>query len=1083
MKASGNILIFCLIVLGGNGCTPRFTKYEGVAYPEKLPHDWENPAVTNINREPARAGFFSYGTENAAIAGNHLGSEFFRNLNGKWSFHYAPNPASRPFYFYKDDYDIRDWDVVEVPSNWERLGYGIPIYLDAGYAFKPDPPFVPEDDNPVGSYRRDFHIPPLWKGREVFLHFGAVSSAFYVWVNGEKVGYSENSKSPSEFNITRFIRNGKNSLAVEVYRWSDGTYLEDQDFWRMSGITRDVYLFSTNRVHMADFFAGCGLTNNYRDGLFKLDVEIRNYDTPDSSYQIDVNILDGRKSLYKKSSKVEITESSQMVSFADTLPAIRNWSAENPNLYTLLISLKNNTGRNIESVSVPIGFRSVEIIDKQLMVNGKSVYLKGVNLHEHHPENGHVLDEETMRQDILLMKANNINAVRTSHYPEPERWYQLCDQYGLYLVDEANIESHGIGYNKDTTLADRQEWAAAHLDRTISLVERDKNHASVIIWSLGNESGDGTNMLADYKWIKKRDPSRPVQYERAEKSTNTTERHTDIWCPMYAKIDYLTRYATNPDNDRPLILCEYAHSMGNSTGNLQDYWDVIEKYPILQGGFIWDWVDQGLTETSGKGKKYWTYGGDYGPPGTPTSGNFCINGLVNPDRSPHPALAEVKKVYQYVKMTPVDLKTGKLKIVNGYAFANLSAFRLHWAIEQDGSQAMEGTIDCPDVTPGSSAEIILPYNLPAAQPGEEYFLNLSLVRTEAWTILPAGHTYATEQYQLPVYKDRLPIPANDYSNLDKTDIDGKTTIKGRDFSVTFDGSAGQMISLKFKGAELLKEPMVPDFWRAPTDNDFGNGLPERCAIWKDAGKNAQVVSSKIEQEGPKRAICDFRFELKDSSGLFASLGLRYTIYGSGDIMVDYQLEKFRDTLPEIPRIGLNMILRKEFDKIKWFGRGPDENYWDRKSGSEISLYKNTVSNLYTPYIRPQENGYRTDVRWLSLSNGTGQGLLVIGEPAVCFSAHFNKREDFTSLQRNYDEKLDNPAQFNRHTIDVVPRDLISLYIDLGQMGVGGDNSWGAQTHPEYRFEGHKYSYRFRLKPIGLIDGEHKLSRQRIGGIN
>jgi beta-galactosidase len=1072
-----------ILALSLIGCTARFSKYEGVAFPEKLPHDWENPAVSNINREPPRASYFSYGTENAAIAGNHEGSEFFRSLNGKWSFHYSPKPSVRPFYFFKEDYDIRDWDIIDVPSNWEMLGYGIPIYLDESYAFKPNPPFVPEDDNPVGSYRRDFHIPPLWKGREVFIHFGAVSSAFYFWVNGEQVGYKEDSKTPSDFNITRFIKPGKNTLAVEVYRWSDGSYLEDQDFWRMSGITRDVYLFSTNRVHMADIFVHSGLTPDYRDGIFELELDIRNYNTPDSVYQVDASILDGRTPLFSASDRMEISENTQKVTFRDTLSGIRRWSAEEPNLYTLLISLKNSAGRNIESVSLQIGFRNVEIRDKQLLVNGKRVYLKGVNMHEHHPEKGHVVDEETMRKDIFLMKAGNINAVRTSHYPQPERWYELCDQYGLYLVDEANIESHGIGYDKDTTLADRPEWAAAHLDRTISLVERDKNHPSVIIWSLGNESGDGHNMLADYKWIRKRDPSRPVQYERAEKSTNTTERHTDIWCPMYARINYLVQYAENKDNDRPLILCEYAHSMGNSTGNLQDYWDVIEKYPILQGGFIWDWVDQGLTKQEGKGKKFWSYGGDYGPPGTPTSGNFCINGLVFPDRTPHPALVEVRKVYQYVKFKPVDLKAGKIRIVNGYDFTRLSKFRLRWSIEQDGSQTGQGTLNCPDAAPGDSVDIQLPYALPAPQPGEESFLDLSLVSPEAWTILPAGQTCATAQFRLPVYTDRQLIPIEQYSDMKKSVAGEKITIKGKDFSVTFDQAAGLMVSLKFKGAELIKEPVVLDFWRAPTDNDFGNNLPERCAIWKDAGKNARLVHSFFDQPNPRLAVFDYTFALSDSSGIFATVAMRYKIYGSGDVMVEYQFEKKRDSLPEIPRIGMNMILRREFDKVKWYGRGPGENYWDRKSASDIGLYKNSVAGLYTPYIRPQENGYHTDVRWLGLSNGKGQGLLVIGEPIFCFSAHHNKREDFTSLQRNYDERLKNPAQYNRHTVDVVPQDLVSLYIDLGQMGVGGDNSWGAQTHPEYRIEGKSYHYRFRLKPIGLIDGEHKLARQRLDGFN
>jgi beta-galactosidase len=507
------------------------------------------------------------------------------------------------------------------------------------------------------------------------------------------------------------------------------------------------------------------------------------------------------------------------------------------------------------------------------------------------------------------------------------------------------------------------------------------------------------------------------------------------------------------------------------------------SYPILQGGFIWDWVDQGLTKTNEKGKKYWAYGGDWGPPGTPTSGNFCINGLVFPDRSPHPALVEVKKVYQYVRFIPVDLKTGIIKLVNNYGFMNLSAFQLEWIIEQDGAPAGRGMLACPDIPAGGSADVRLSYKMPDPLPGAECFLNLSLVSPNAWTILPAGHRVADEQIKLPVTMERQLVPASDYGKMVKTESGGMITLKGKDFTVTFNSVDGKMVSLKFKGTELLQQALIPDFWRAPTDNDFGNGLPERCLVWKNAGQNARLEKFRFEHPNPNFAIFDCTYSLSDTLGQFASLGLRYKVYGTGDIMVEYQFGKTRDSLPEIPRIGLNLVLKKEFDRIKWYGRGPGENYWDRKSASQISLYKDNVANLYTPYIRPQENGYRTEVRWLSLSNGQGHGLLVVGEPQVCFSAHFNKREDFTSLQRNYDPRLENPAQYNRHTTDVVPQDLISLYIDLGQMGVGGDNSWGAMTHPEYRIEGKNYQYRFRLKAIGLIDGEHRLARQRLDGFN
>ena len=1065
-----------------SSCTLKVSKYEGVAFTEKTPHDWENPAVNNINKEKPHTSFFSYLTKEEAVEGNYSKSDLFRNLNGKWSFHFSSKPTDRPFYFFKENYDVSDWDLIEVPANWDLLGYGIPIYRNAGYPFKPNPPYIPADNNPVGSYRRNFEVPESWKNSEVYLHFGAVTSAFYVWVNGEMVGYSEDSKTPAEFNVTRYPKKGTNSLAVEVYRWSDGSYMEDQDFFRLSGITRDVYLFARNPLHIRDFFVTSDLSGDYREGALRVTVELENQQQEVSTAEVTVELTNGSDRLFHSKRKVELSKPGQTLSFESTIQSVKKWSAEQPNLYTLVIGLADGTGKPVEYISLPVGFRRIEIRDKQLLVNGVAVYLKGVNMHEHHPDKGHVVDEATMKLDILTMKSHNINAVRTSHYPQPERWYELCDQYGLYLIDEANIESHGMGYDKDVTLADRPEWALQHMERTMNMVERDKNHPSVILWSLGNEAGDGHNMLADYKWIRQRDPSRPVQYERAEKSTNTNERHTDIWCPMYARIDYMVKYAENPASDRPLIQCEYAHAMGNSVGNLQDYWNVIEKYPILQGAFIWDWVDQGITKVNDRGVRYWAYGGDWGPPGTPTDGNFCINGLVFPDRTPHPSLKEVKKVYQYVKFIPDDLAQGKLLIKNGYAFTNLKVFQLEWRIEGDGIIVSSGSVPFPDISPGQTAPVKLDIRMPSPEPGFEYYLIASAVRKDAWTIVEPGHEYAAGQFRLPVYADRQLVPLSDFSDLSRNQSGELTTIQGRDFSVTFNMAAGLIVSMKYKNNELMNEPLIPDFWRAPTDNDFGNGLPERCAIWKDAGKNAKLVSARSDLPNPKLALFDFVFKLEDGTGTFAEVGIRYKVLGSGDIMVDYRFEKTRQGLPGIPRIGMNLVLAGEFDRVSYFGRGPWENYWDRKTGSFIGHYKTNVADMYTPYIRPQENGYRTDVSWMSLTNSRGMGLLVAGEPIFCFSALHNTKDDFTSIKRNYDERLDNPAQYNRHTDDVIPRDLVSLNIDLAQMGVGGDDSWGAWTHPEYRLDGDKYQYRFRLKLIGSAEAENKLARQRVDGM-
>jgi len=1063
-----NLFSFVLLVLMLSACGQQLSKYEDVPFVEQVPRNWEDPSVFDINREAPRASFISYASEKSALADNHEGSEFYHSLNGKWLFHWVPVPDERPFYFYKDDYDTRDWDHIDVPSNWEIQGYGIPIYVNVKYPHVKNPPFIAHDNNPVGSYKKEFKVPALWNDREIFLHLGAVSSAFYLWINEEKVGYSQGSKTPAEFNITSYLKPGKNTVSLEVYRWCDGSYIEDQDFWRLSGITRDVYLFATSKVQIRDVFIKSDLTDNYLDGLFEANIELRNFDAPDSSYQLKLALLDKQEVLFQKEETILITENRHDVLFQDTILEIKAWSAEDPNLYTVLVSLKNDKGRVIEAVSQKIGFRKIEIKNKQLLINGVAVYLKGVDLHEHNDVTGHVLNEETMRLDILTMKSNNINAVRTSHYPEPERWYELCDKFGLYLIDESNIESHGIGYNKDVTLSDQPEWAAAHLDRAMRAVERDKNHPSVIIWSLGNEAGDGHNMLANYNWIKKRDHSRPVQYERAEKITNTHERHTDIWCPMYASIEYIERYALNPENDRPLIQCEYAHAMGNSVGNLQDYWDVIEKYPILQGAFIWDWVDQGLLTKNDAGEEFWAYGGDFGPESTPSDGNFCINGLVFPDRTPHPSLTEVKKVYQYVKFSALNLKKGEVQLMNNYDFTNLSEFDLNWRIEEDGKLIQKGSIACPDVLPGETTTMELGYTLPEAKPGLEYFLYVSVSRSLAWTIVPALHVYADEQFQLPVYASPLEFDISQMPALSMEENENVISITGADFSVGIAKETGLLTSWNYKNKEMVKEPMIPEFWRAPIDNDFGNHLHLRCKVWREAGPNSTLKAISVDEPQEQFVIVRAKLEVPDMEGnKIAEIDLQYKILGSGDIIVNYSFKKTSNGLPEIPRIGMNITLPVEFDKIQYFGRGPDENYQDRKTGSFISLYKGKVADQYVPYIRPQENGNKTDVRWMVLTNLQGQGILIEGQPLLEISALHNKWIDFESSERSD----------GRHTSDVKKQDFVSLDIDYKQMGVGGDNSWGARTHKEYLIEGDHYSYSFRMRAFGTIEKGVKLTRQ------
>ena len=1079
----------------------NLSKYEGVPFTEKDPHDWENPEMFNINREDPHATLISFRDEQTALDAVTTNSPDYLSLDGKWKFDYANTPTERPSWFFKDDYDIRDWKEIDVPSNWQMKGYDVPVYTNipfpfvayrqiygvrdlkyneqnSGRAEKIVPPYIPQDWNPVGSYKRTFKIPGDWKDKEVFLHFGAVSSAFYVWVNEELVGYSEDSKVPAEFNITKYLKRGNNSLAVEVYRWSDGSYLEDQDFWRLSGIQRTVFLHARPKTFIRDFFAKGDLENDYNDGLLKFDVSLKGLAGTNDEYIMDVSLFDGIEKIYTEAKDIKLQDGKGTVSFSKSFPGIKKWSAESPALYSLVLSLKEKNGNLLESVSSRIGFRKVEIIDSRLLVNGVAIYIKGTNLHEHHDTNGHVIDEATLLKDIRVMKSNNINAVRTSHYPQQELWYDLCDKYGLYLVDEADIESHGMGYNKDVTLGDKPEWEGAHLDRMTRMVERDKNHPSVIIWSLGNEAGDGRNFLNGYKWIKERDNTRPVQYERAEQSTNTTERHTDIWCPMYAGIGYIEEYAKDPKNDRPLIMCEYAHAMGNSTGNLQDYWDVIEKYPKLQGAFVWDWVDQGILKTGENGEKYWTYGGDYGELGMPSDGNFCLNGLVWPDRTPHPGLSEVKKVYQYVGFEPVDLNNGLIRITNKYDFTNLSEFVFDWEVESDGRVIQSGKIPVPDLKPKVGLNFMVPVSKIEPVPGAEYFLNLRFSRTDGWNYVPENHIYATAQFKLPVEGKPVIVSEDNLAVLQTKTTDRKLEISGTDMNIAFDLGTGRLISFNYKGKELIIKGPEPDFWRPPTDNDYGYNMDMLLGIWQKAGERTIVTKADISQPQLGKVLVTFNYDIPDANGKkIGGYATTFTIYGSADVVVKNQFSKLTDNIPEVPRMGMQMQLPGDFSNLRWLGRGPHENYIDRKTSADVGLYESTVADQYTPYIRPQENGYKTETRWLSLTDDNGNGILVNGYPLICFAALNNIHDDFESPGKLSQYRKDAKTA-NTHTIDVKPRDLVNLNVDMGQMGVGGDNSWGAPVHLQYRLTDKKYEYSFRIRPIIKDDDILKLAKER-----
>jgi beta-galactosidase len=1030
--------------------------------------DWENPAVFSRNTEPPHATYVPYASAGDAAQGDPSRSLFRISLDGLWKFKWVPSPSDAPAGFEKEDYDVGGWTDFPVPSNWEFKGYGQPIYLDEAMPFRGDPPYVPRDNNPVGSYRRAFTVPDAWKGRQVFLHFGGVNSAFYVWVNGKEAGYSEDSKTPAEFNITKYVRPGKNTLALKVFRYSDGSWLEAQDMWRISGIERSVQLFSTPDVRIRDFQVNASLDKAFKDGKLEVRASVRNHRPgPVQGYRLKVELLgpDGASVIpaplqcivaVPAGGETEGTVEGRVVS---PLP----WTAETPNLYTVVLSLLNSKGRTIEAVSCQTGFRNVEIRDGLLRINGVPIRIRGVNRHEHDPRNAKVVSEDLMIEDIRLMKRFNINAVRTSHYPNIPRWYELCDRYGLYLVDEANIESHGVSFDPDKTLANKPEWQAAHIDRTRRMVERDKNHPSVIIWSLGNEAGDGINFQATYAWIKKRDATRPVQYEGAKLNP-----HTDIFCPMYARIPRLEEYVRT-NEDRPLIMCEYAHAMGNSVGNLQDYWDVILAHPELQGGFIWDWVDQGILRTNGNGEAFWAYGGDFGPQEVPTSKNFCCNGLVLPDRKPHPHVWEVKKVYQQIHAGPVDLAAGKLRIENRFDFTDLREFAGAWKLEAEGQTV--GGDDLPeiDLAPHQSLDIEIPYPKFAPQPGIEYFLTVSWKTRKATPLVPAGHEAAWDQFPLPIHAavSKKVDPAGLPPLIMKENGDS-FFFEGKNFRLKFDKAAGTIASLKYEGVEVLESGPVPDFWRAPTDNDYGNEMPVRCAVWREAGRNRKITATTGERLGPNHARIDVTGTLPaGNSGFTAS----YTIYGSGDIIVSQTFKPGADGLPELPRFGMQMVLPVGFDTMTWYGRGPHENYWDRNTSAAVGVYSGTVMDQYHPYIRPQENSYKTDVRWVALTNGEGMGLLAVGMPLISTAASRFLADDYEY----------GPEKDQRHPTDMRPRDMVVFNVDLKQMGVGGDTSWGAKPHDEYMLFPKEYSTSYRLRPFSKRDGTSEVLSKEIFG--
>ncbi|PKD21776.1 beta-galactosidase [Salegentibacter salinarum] len=1013
---------------------------------QELP-EWQRLDILSVNTEEPRASFHYYNSEKEALGGDYKKSGNYKSLNGTWKFNFAEVPENRPQDFHKTDYNISDWDDIQVPGDWQLQGYDFPLYVSAGFTFDIDPPFVDNTYNPVGSYKRTFILPSDWRKKDVFIHFGAVNSAFYVWINGEKVGYKEGTKTPAEFNITDYLQEGENSISVEVYRWSSASYLEDQDFWRLSGIERDVYLFTTPENRIQDFFVTPTLDKVYDKGILEgyvvIDAEKRK-----SKLQLDIKLWDGNELISEIKKEVKNAEDDTLRFEASELN-IKHWTAETPNLYHISLSIKEK-GETVMATSTKIGFRTSEIKGGQLLVNGKPILLKGVNRHEHDQHTGHVISKESMREDIKLFKQYNINAVRNSHYPADPYWYELCDEYGIYMVDEANLESHGFGYDEDKTPANKPEFEPMHHDRINRMMQTNKNHPSVIIWSMGNEAGDGPAFIKNYKWLKKNDPSRPVQYERAERGENFKEPHTDIIPWMYASLDFIKNSYLDKYPERPFIWCEYAHGMGNSTGNLVDLWNFVYEHPQVQGGFIWDWVDQGLLKEDENGNEYWAYGGDFGPDHYRNDGNFVINGLVNPDRTPHPALYEVKDIYQDIDVSLKESQGIKFTFVvkNRFFFTNLENYEMSYELFEDGQLIKSGN---ENFNLGPQQETTNQYELDLENEDSEYFINFYFKTKEAKNMVPEGHAVARKQI---VLQERKEVALDvDSGELKTKKEKSQFVISNDSLEVKFDNETGVLSAYTFKGKTLIKKGPQPDFWRAPTDNDFGNNFPKRSNAWKSDTQNPKLLKFKVDQT-------EDGVEVKTSyqlDSVSSTMNIDYNIYADGTIKVNNQFEFDGDTgkLTSLPKFGNSMILPLDFKNVKWYGRGPHENYWDRKVSAFLGVYESDVDDLYVPYIRPQENAYRTDNRWIKLIDASGSGIEFIGIPEVSFSALRNPTSEFDPGVKK--------AQ--RHTTDIIPRDQIHLNIDYKQMGVGGDNSWGAETYEKYQLKPQDYSYSYYIKPV------------------
>ena len=1008
-------------------------------------HDeWKNPEINAVNRAPMHTNYFAYSSSEEAAKADKENSSNFMTLNGIWKFNWVKNADARPTDFYRTDYNDKGWGQMKVPSVWEMNGYGDPIYVNVGYAwrsqYKNNPPYVPIENNHVGSYRKEIIIPAEWSEKEIFAHFGSVTSNMYLWVNGKYVGYSEDSKLEAEFNLTKYLKPGKNLIAFQVFRWCDGTYLEDQDFFRYSGVGRNCYLYSRNKKYIQDIRVTPDLDSNYTNGTLNVALNLNGSGT------VELNLTDPAG---KSVATAQVNGNGQKSVVMDVSNP-EKWTAETPNLYTLTATLKNGSN-TLEVIPVKVGFRKIELKGGQILVNGQPVLFKGADRHEMDPDGGYVVSRERMLQDILRMKQLNINAVRTCHYPDDNLWYDLCDQYGIYVVAEANIESHGMGYGKET-LAKNPSYKKAHMERNQRNVQRGYNHPSIIFWSLGNEAGYGPNFEQCYTWIKNEDKTRAVQYEQAG-----TNEFTDIFCPMYYDYDACKKYSEG-NIDKPLIQCEYAHAMGNSQGGFKEYWDLIRKYPKYQGGFIWDFVDQSNHWKNKDGIDIYGYGGDFNKYDA-SDNNFNDNGLISPDRRPNPHAHEVGYFYQSIWTTPGDLSKGEIKVYNENFFRDLSAYYMEWQLLANGEVMQTGVVQDLNVAPQQTATLKLNLNTEKICPCKELLLNVTYKLKAAETLMPAGSTVAYDQLTIRPYTAKaLELKNQKASNLDivvpviKDNDHNYLIVEGENFIIEFNKHNGYLSRYEADGMQLLNPgaQLTPNFWRAPTDNDYGAGLQHRYAVWKNPGLKLTSLKQSIENE---QAIVQAEYEMKAVKG---KLFLTYVINNEGAVKVTQKMEAGKEEkVSDMFRFGMQMQMPENFNEVEYYGRGPVENYADRNHSTLIGKYRQTVAEQFYPYIRPQETGTKTDLRWWRVLNISGNGLQFVGDAP------------FSASALNYSiESLDDGVQKDqRHSPEVAKAPFTNLCIDKVQMGLGCVNSWGTLPLEKYRVPYQDYEFSFILTPV------------------